>query len=313
MSASTPLSMPTANAHRTSTCTSITSVTTKLPSCFIYDGYLYRTECPVKHSEREQCPWLCQTFLFNGPPFICSPSDVSGPNPIEFAPFTSCKKCLPFSNSSAAAVNLPPAPTTVPSTADKMTAHTTAATCTSIKPSGTDPPAVKALQNGISYSYRFSCGRSAATVTECPYLCDRGPSNHTLRLCDKKDVSDPTTVPINSRLVCESCSLPRETPISSLVSSSSVVPSATCTSTSSTGTLCPLVKHHTTSASTSPLFQSRCGTTAAEIADCPFLCTTVDPAYIDLFRCVNADVSGKNTIFDEYHIESCVKCLPACS
>lgn len=303
--------MSTAKAHGTSTCTSISSVTAKLPSCFVYDGYLYRAECPVKHSEREQCPWLCQTFMFTDPPFICSPTDVSGSNPIELAPFTSCKKCLPVSNSSVASVN--PPRTTILSTVEKTAIHTTAATCTSLKPFGTDPPAVKAIENGTPYLYRFSCGNSAATVAECPYLCNPGPKNHSLRLCDKKDISDPTTDSDDSRLVCEPCSIARGTPNSRPVSSSSASMSATCTVTGPNSTLCPLVKHNTTSASTSPVFQSGCGTTAAEVVKCPFLCTTMDPAYVDLFRCVNADVSGKNTIFDEYHIESCVKCLPACS
>lgn len=250
-------------------CTTILDlglVATDFPSCFVCDGDVYRNGCPVKASEVERCRWLCTSSLFVNRPHVCELSELGRSDEVVV-----CRDCLLGSelevastslssvvrlaatkNSSiqtrSMSVNLPPAPTTVPSTVDKVTVHTTAATCTSLKPYGTDPPAVKALENGISFSYRFACGRSAATVTECPCLCSRGPSNHTLRLCDMKGVSDPTMDPIDSRLVCENCSLPRNIPIPSLVSSSSVVPSTTCTSTSSTGTLCPLVKHHTTSA-----------------------------------------------------------------
>ena len=199
------------------------------------------------------------------------------------------------------------------STTDKAMTGAPSATCTSAKPFGTDQPVVKAIENGLLYKYRFSCGASAATVAECPYLCNRGPSNHTLQLCSDKDISDPMTASADTRLACQHCLLPSIGTDASGSSSSSTSPSATCTSTSPTSTLCPPVKHNATSASNSPMFQSRCGDTAAEVADCLFLCTTIDPAYIDLFRCVNEDVSGKNTIFDEYHIASCAKCLPACS
>ena len=185
------------------------------------------------------------------------------------------------------------------------------AACTSAKPFGIDP--VQTNQNGLLYKYRFSCGVSAATVAECPYLCNRGPSNHTLQVCSDKDMSDPMTVPLDTRLACQHCLLPGVETDTSGISSGGHSPSATCTSIRPTSTVCPLVKHNTTSSSNSPVFQSRCGTTAAEVADCPFLCTTVDPAFVDLFRCVDEDLSGKNTIFDEYHITSCAKCLPACS
>ena len=303
------------------------------PSCFTFNGSLYRDACPNKPSELDQCPWLCTTFLFLGPPFLCSQTNISSPNPIEFGPSTSCQKCSPAYNSMRPIFSLPPASTTFqdstmdkatyslltsyktlsPYDLDKTKSHApTAMSCTSAKPFGTDTPAIQAIENGTPYSYRFSCGTSVATVAECPYLCNRGPSNHTLQLCSPKDISDPNTDPVVTRLVCEHCLLPGETTDAGPNSSSSASPSATCISTNPTGTSCPLVKHNSTSPSNGPLLQSRCGTTSAEVAGCPFLCTTVDPVNVELFHCVNEDLSGKNPIFDEYHIASCAKCLPSC-
>lgn len=306
---------------------------TKLPSCFTFKGSLYRDMCPTKHSEIAKCPWLCTTFLFMGPPFLCSRTNISGPNPIEFGPSPSCQKCSSRKISTIGTVNLRPASSAIhgstvnkttaifptstkivlPSTVDNTKAHKPTTACISANPFGTDPPAVKAFENGMPYLYRFSCGASAATVAECPYICIRGPSNHTLQLCSNKDISDPSTNPVETRLVCEHCSPPGGNMGTSPTSSSSASPSATCTSIIPSDTLCPLVKEHAFSGNKGPLLQSRCGSTSAEVAACPFLCTTEDPAYIDLFECVNEDVSGKNTIFDETHIESCGKCLPPCS
>ena len=198
-------------------------------------------------------------------------------------------------------------------TTGKPMTGTPSAICTSAEPFGIDQSAVKAIEKGLSNKYRFSCGASAATVEDCPYLCNRGPSNHTLHLCSDKDISDPMTASADTRLACQHCLLPNAETDASGISSGSTSSSATCTSTDPAGTLCPLVKYNATSSSNSPVFQSRCGTTTAEIADCPFLCTTVDPGYVDVFRCVNEDVSGKNTVWDEYHMESCTRCLPACT
>ena len=326
------LSTSTPEANAITTCPSISGMPTKLPSCFTFQGSLYRDVCPTKPSEVEKCPWLCTTFLFMGPPFLCSRTNISGPNPIEFGPSTSCQKCSLRNNSTIGTAILPPASTAIhgstvnrtttifpinktvlPSTVDDTKAHKPTTACTSAKPFGTDPPAVKATENGMPYLYRFSCGASAATVAECPYICVRGPSNHTLQLCSNNDISDPITDPVETRLVCGHCLPPSGKMDISPTSSSSVSPSATCTSTDPSSNLCPLVKQHAFPGNKGPLLQSRCGDTSAEVAACPFVCTTEDPAYIDLFECVNEDVSGKDTIFDETHIESCAKCLPPCN
>ena len=302
-----------ATIHKAATCKSVKPPATNSAPCNIIGGRLYCDVCPPKSSQLKQCPWLCKSPFAIGSTFACSKINTTG----LFGKFP-CQKCLPACNSTTASVTLSRSPiisptSTTHASGDKPSTTTAKADCKSSKPFETDSPAVQAIENGISYSYRFSCGASAATVVGCPYLCNRGPNNHTLRLCSNEDISDPVTDPIESRLVCEPCLLRNGAPYISLNPSTSSNPSTTCTSVGAGGTLCPLVKHEAASASNAPLFQSRCGTSPAEVAKCPFLCTTVDPAFIDLFRCVNEDVSGENTIFDEYHIESCVKCLPACA
>ena len=295
------------------TCTNLAPLATNSAPCTVIGGRLYCNACPLEPSKLERCPWLCTTPFAIGSAFACSKTNTTDP----FGKFP-CRKCLSACNTTKAIASFSPSSTKSPglttgATVDKTTKTAVTAACTSAKPFGSDPPPVQAIENRILYSYRFSCGASAATVVDCPYLCNRGPSNHTLRLCNSKDVSDPISIPLESRLVCERCSRPSGPTHTSLIPSTSASPSATCTSISPTGNLCSVVKHKASSASNGSLFQSHCGTSLADLADCPFLCTTVDPAYVDLLRCVNEDVSGKNTIFDEYHIESCMKCLPACS
>ncbi len=104
-SALDPPSTLTTKTSTTSTCTTIVNLglATDLPSCFVYDGATYRDVCPVKHSELEQCPWLCTSSLFMNRPYVCSLTDLSNSNE-----FTFCQDCLTGSKSKVALTTLSP-------------------------------------------------------------------------------------------------------------------------------------------------------------------------------------------------------------
>ena len=158
-------------AHPSPTCTSVPAGAKETPAHREPGAsIIFRASCGITHETVQECPFLCGPGG-EGSFKACFSEDVSRSklakdpevcqqclHPCEFqghmptSSICGCHPALCFDCSLTL-----------------KSATATPSSCTSVTAGETDTPAFKDPGNGLLY--RFQCGISDETVSECPYLC----------------------------------------------------------------------------------------------------------------------------------------------
>ena len=304
-------SSSTKTAVPTATCISILLSGTDSPAIVEPNtGLLVRSSCGLTTETVAQCPFIGSAGG-GAPNGNCYMDDMTGRLMYGSWPPLVCQQCLPLCEAAITA--------------------SAASTCSSVAPNALDSSPFVDVSGLL---YRGSCGTSATTVAECPYLCGLAGESSVPRQCFHQDLTNKKITGLFGDvglLTCEKClppcgksAIPTCTSDYSheVTSLARAVPRSTALQQG--GGLLPLITaerdsidvsqrrdlvHAIVEGSSSTRLQLTCGDTAETVAACPFLCSPVSGGAQVYRHCATVDLTNNFIGVDRV---ACERCLPLC-